>query len=45
MVTIGIIGVGAVAVNKQIRGIKESANAIITAICDIDEEKLKTCRG
>ena len=42
MVKIGIIGVGAVAVNKHIRGIKESANAIITAICDIDEEKLKT---
>ncbi|MGN0178603.1 MAG: Gfo/Idh/MocA family protein [Monoglobaceae bacterium] len=36
---IGIIGTGRISV-AHIGGIKESRNGVITAICDIDEEKL-----
>lgn len=41
MVKIGIIGVGRISA-QHISGIKEFGNAEITAICDIDTEKLKT---
>ncbi len=39
MVKIGIIGMGRIS-RKHIAGIKEYGNAVITAICDIDTEKL-----
>lgn len=41
MIKIGIIGVGRVAVNHHISGLKSVKDAKITAICDIDENKLK----
>ncbi|MEE0883840.1 MAG: Gfo/Idh/MocA family oxidoreductase [Faecalimonas sp.] len=41
MVKLGIIGVGRIS-NVHIAGIKEAGTAQITAICDVDEEKLKT---
>ena len=41
MVKIGIIGLGRIS-SRHITGIQESGKAVITAICDIDEEKLKT---
>lgn len=40
MVKIGIIGVGRISA-VHIGGIKRAGNAQITAVCDIDEEKLK----
>lgn len=41
MVKLGIIGVGRIS-SLHIAGIKEAGTAKITAICDVDEEKLKT---
>lgn len=38
---IGIIGMGRIS-GSHIGGISESRNGVITAICDIDEEKLNT---
>lgn len=42
MVKLGIIGVGRVALAHHVNGILSYGKAKITAICDIDEEKLKT---
>ena len=42
MVRIGIIGVGGIAQNVHIKELLECKNAKITAICDIDENVLKT---
>lgn len=41
MVKIGIIGVGGIACGVHIPGIENSYGGVITAICDIDSEKLK----
>lgn len=41
MLKIGIIGVGRISA-VHIAGIKAAGNSVITAICDIDEQKLKT---
>lgn len=41
MIKIGIIGLGRIS-HRHIYGIKSSGKAQITAVCDIDEEKLKT---
>ena len=41
MVKIGIIGVGRISAT-HIAGIKKYGNSIITAICDIDEDKLNS---
>lgn len=41
MVNVGIIGVGGIAQGVHIPGLKECANATITAICDINESTLK----
>lgn len=40
MVKIGIIGVGGIAHNVHIKELKECKDAVITAICDINEETL-----
>ena len=40
MLKIGIIGVGGIAQNAHIKELKECKDAIITAICDIDEATL-----
>lgn len=42
MVKIGIIGVGGIARNAHIKELKNYNDAKITAICDIDENALKT---
>lgn len=42
MVKIGIIGVGGVACGAHIPGINESNGGVVTAICDIDTEKLNS---
>lgn len=41
-VRIGIIGVGGIAMGAHVSGLNEAKNCRIVAICDIDEEKLKT---
>lgn len=41
MVRVGIIGVGGIARNIHIPGLKKCADAKITAICDISEKALK----
>ena len=41
MVKIGIIGVGRISAT-HIAGIKKYGNSVITAICDIDEDKLNS---
>lgn len=40
-VRIGVVGVGAIAQWVHLPGIKRCENAVLTAICDIDKEKLK----
>ena len=42
-VRIGIIGMGGIANGTHLRGIGEATNVKVTAICDINEAKLKTC--
>ena len=38
---IGIIGIGAIAVNRHIRELQQVADCAVTAICDIDPQKLE----
>lgn len=41
MIKIGIVGLGRIS-NQHIEGIQAAGNAKITAVCDIDKEKLQT---
>lgn len=43
IVRLGIIGMGGIANGAHLRGLGNASNVKITAICDIDENKLKAC--